>query len=279
MAIQVVVEKDQGTKEAPSLPVVVWDDTGAFLTLAAAQAAVDAAAGTIVPITYDGLPNDGNPGQQRLSKSAWRFTINYRLAGQRPNRPPAIGDYRAGFNWRLPRKWVQFAPEVARFPAIARASGGIIAQVWDANMNPVSSGAWIEPPAPNLSATLAVAPATVTGSWVRSIASLMGVVNSVPLTGGAYQAGEIILVSAVGSRISDQSFLLDFGWNWTPNVSGETRDGVTGVNYNGQDYVWDGLAPTLGPDVEPVIAWSIISTYVHRVRIYGDLASLGVEPP
>ncbi|HMO84083.1 MAG TPA: hypothetical protein PKC18_04090 [Lacipirellulaceae bacterium] len=279
MTVVVYVEKDTGSYETPSLPVYVVEDAGGALSLSAARAAVDAQVGVTIPLLYDGLPNDGNPSQQRLSKSAWRFVIHYRQPGQRPSRPNNVGEVRFGFQWRCPRRWVQFAPEVARYPSFSRPSHGIVAQVWDAHMAPVSSGVWLDPPAPNLSASVSVAPGTVSGSWARGIASLCGAVNSSSLTGGAYAAGEILLTHVVGSLISADAFLLDFGWNWTPNVVDETRDGVEDVSYNGQDFVWDGLAPAFGPEVDPPIAWAVVSSYVHQVRPYADLSALGIQPP
>ncbi|HMP07419.1 MAG TPA: hypothetical protein PJ982_13795 [Lacipirellulaceae bacterium] len=277
MTVAVYVEKDSGAYESPSLPVYVVDPSGDFLSLSAARAAVEA--DLSIPAVYDGLPNDGNPGQQRLSKSAWRFTINYRRSGHRPARPPGVGDVRYGFQWRCPRQWVQFAPEVARFPAFARPSHGIGGQVGDAHMIPVPSGVWLDPPTPNLSASISVAPGTVSGTWARSIASLCGAVNSASLTSGAYAVGEVLLTHVIGSLISNDAFLLDFGWNWMPNVVDETRDGVEDVSYNGQDLVWDGLAPAFGPEEDPPIAWAVVSTYVHRVRPYADLSAVGVQPP
>jgi hypothetical protein len=285
MAVLVKAEKEQGAKESPSIPVFVYDNTGAALSYADAVTALDAAAGGEVPVLFDGLPHDGNPGQRRLSKSAWQFTINYRATGSRPSKPPAVGDDpRAGFNWRLGRKWVQFAPEVDRFFVTGDDPGpsqNVVHQVVDANGFPTNSGIWLDPPDVNLSQSLSVDPADVTGSWVRSIASLRGMVNSVALTSGAYAAGEILLVSVVGSLVSADAFTIDVGWNWTENVTGEERGLEAGdivADYNGQDYVWDLLAPYTDRDGNR-IAWKVRGSYVHRVRKYGDLSALGIEPP
>lgn len=280
MALQVLVHKETGAIDSPTLPVIVYDDgtPPAYVSATAAIAAANAAFGTVIPSTFFGYDSDGNPGMRRLSKSAFEFVVNYRPDSTKPSKPPQVGEERSGFNWHAPRKWVQFAPEIARFPGGAGPSQNIVNMVLDEKGSVTSSGAWIDPPVANLTKSFSVAPGTVTGSWVRSIASLMGHVNSVSLTSGAYAVGEICLVHVIGSLISEQAFHLDFGWNWTQNVSSETRGDVTGVSYNGQDYVWDALVPYTDRDGAR-IAWKIATTYVHRVRKYSDLSGMGVVPP
>lgn len=278
MTIQIRVQKETGAVETPTLPVFVWQDTLADLSLIDAITAVDAAFGTTIPSTVLGLSNDGNPGTRRLSKSSFEFTINYRLDTNKPSKPPSVGEFRSGFNWHAPRKWVQFAPQVASFPGGSPPSLDVVNQIVDANGFPTNSGVWLEPPVPNLTKTFSVDPATVTGPWVRTLAALMGHVNSASLTSAAYAIGEICLVQAVGSLISNEAFHVDIGWNWAPNVSSENRGTVTGVNRNGQDYVWDFLVPfTDRSNVR--LGWQIKHTYVHRVRQYSDLSAIGVQPP
>lgn len=281
MALQVIVEKETGAVDAPSLPVLVYDDgtPPAYVTAADAIAAANAAFGTIIPSTFFGYDSDGNPGIRRLSKSSFQFTINYRPDSAKPSKPPQVGEERAGFNWHAPRLWVQFAPEIAKFPgSYAGVSDSVINQVLDDQGRITSSGAWLDPPVANLTKSLSVSPSTVTGSWVRSIAALMGHVNSVSLTSGAYAIGEICLVHIIGSQISDQAFHLDIGWNWQQNVSSETRGEVTGVSYNGQDYVWDVLVPYTDRTGNR-IGRKIEATFVHRVRKYSDLSAIGIVPP
>jgi len=278
MTVQITVEKETGAFDTPSLPVFVWQDTLADLSLGDAVTAVDAAFGGTIPSSVLGLTNDGNPGIRRLSKSAFQFTINYRSDTNKPSKPPSVGEFRSGFNWRAPRKWLQFAPEVARFPSGAAPSHDLVNAVLDANSLNVKSGVWVEPPVANLTKTFSVAASTVTGSWVRSIAALMGHVNSTALTSGAYAIGEICLVSAVGSLVSNEAFHLDFGWSWIQNVSDETRDQVTGVDYNGHDHVWDFRQGFIDRDIVGVVQ-EVVATYVHRIRPYSDLSAIGVQPP
>ena len=278
MAIQVLVEKDSGAIDTPSLPVFVYDDGGADVSLEDAIDAIEAVAGTTIPLSILGLDNDGNPSYRRTSKAAWEFTINYRSATNKPAKPPEVGEYRAGFNWHAPRMWVQFAPEVAKFPGDTVPSWDIVNQSPDSNGSPSSSGVWLEPPVANLTKSFSVDPSTVTGSWVRSLAALMGHVNLSSLTGGAYPAGEICLVHASGTLISKEAFHVDIGWNWAQNVSGETRGEVDDVAYNGQDFVWDRTWPHTERAFS-ALAWKIIASYVHRVREYSDLSAIGVQPP
>ena len=86
------------------------------------------------------------------------------------------------------------------------------------------------------------------------------------------------LVSAVGSRIANNAFTLDLGWNYTENVASEDRDEVEDVAYFGQDYVWDYFEKVTDRDNNQ-IAWKIFASYVHRVRRYADLTTIGIQPP
>jgi len=278
MTIQIVVEKETGSFDSPTLPVFVWQDTGAHLSLNDALTAVDAAFGTSIPASVNSLTNDGNPGIRRNSKSSFQFSINYRPDTQTPPRPPQIDETRASFNWHDQRRWIEFAPEVARFPGTAAPSRGLLNAKVDASSRIVTAGYYVEPLAPNLSMSLTVAVSTVSGSWVRSLAAVMGHVNSVSLTGGAYAAGEICLVTAVGSLTSKRAFTLDFGWHWKQNVVDEVRDGVTGVDYNGHDYVWDQRQSVIDRDLVAILPVTT-AVYVHRVREYSDLSLTGLEPP
>ena len=279
MALQIVVDKETGAIDSPTLPVVVYDDgtPPAFVSAAAAIAAADAAFGTTIPSTFFGYNSDGNPGMRRLSNSAFQFTINYRPDSAKPPRPQQVGDTRLGFNWHMARKWIEYAPEIARFPGTAAPSADLVNAKVSAD-RVITSGLFLEPLVANLTKSFTVDPSTVTGSWVRGIAALMGHVNSASLTGGAYAAGEICLVHAIGSLASDRAFTLDFGWNWTQNVTGETRGAVTGISYNGHDHVWDMRQDVVDRDLLAIIP-EIVAVYVHRVREYSDLSATGVEPP
>ena len=110
MAIQIIPEKLAGSGLSPSLPLFVYDDgtPPATIEIEAVIAAVDAAAGGIVPEDILGIVNDGNPGIQRLSHSSWNITINYREPNLRPLAPPTGTTVRPRFAAQAQRKEVRW---------------------------------------------------------------------------------------------------------------------------------------------------------------------------
>jgi hypothetical protein len=213
---------------------------------------------------------------ERLSYSAWRATIKYRIPSLRPLHPPFVGEERSGFNFHLPRKFLRWAPQVGKFPSTAMDQNGFI----HVDNRGQILGAWLEPPAPNLTKSLAVAPSAVTGAWVRGIAEIVGggYVNSVPLTSGAYAAGEVIITHIIGSQTNDDLFHIDIGWNWTKNVADESRGTITGIDYDGQDYVWE-YAKVAVDTLAAMTGAALKAVYVNQVRPRADLSVIGILPP
>lgn len=278
MALQHVFEKLSGSASSLTLPVFVYDDgtPPAEISLTEVMDHIDAAVD--IPAIVIGLPNDGDPGITRLSKSAWRIEIRY--GSRRPFAPPTVGEERFGFNFNLPRKYVRWAPEVGRFPASQPTWHGLVNVVQDGSSLSVHSGVWLDPPAVSFSKQLTVPASAVTGTWVRTLATVIqaGTVNSEPLQGGAYAPGEIIIVQCNGRLISEEAFSIDISWNWAQNVSNETRDAVENVSYQGQDFVWDWTEPFADRNGNQ-LGLRTRATYVNRVRPRGDLSAIGIIPP
>lgn len=283
-----IIEKlDRGNSTALALPIFVWGTDGADpndpqapITLDEAIAEINAAID--IPATLLDLPNDGDPGVEQTGL-AWRITINYREPGLRPLHPPGVGEHRAGFNFHCRRKWVNLATQVAKFPSGSGTpdSFDVPNQQQDADGRFTgASGFWLEPPGADLTDTFSVDPADVTHSYVRGIAAIIaaGMVNSTSLVSGSYAAGELLIAYMVGIRMSDHEFLIDAGWSWQQNVTGETRGGVTGVHYDGQDYVWDWKEPIVDRSTNH-FGLNPKYTYVHRVRPRGDISAVGFVPP
>lgn len=278
MAIQHVIEKLTGSASSLTLPVFVYDDGTPPAEISLTDVVTHLAAATDIPTILIGLPDDGDPGITRLSKSAWRVDIKY--GSRRANKPPTVGEERFGFNFQLPRKYVRWAPEVGKFPETAPTWHGLVNVVQDSSSLSCHSGVWLDPPPISFTKQITLDASEVTATWVRTMAAVIqaGMVNSEPLQGGAYQAGEIIIVQCNGRLISENAFTIDIGWNWTPNVVDEIRDEVENVSYDGHDFVWDWTEPFTDRNGNQ-LGMKTRATYVNRVRPRGDLSAVGIIPP
>lgn len=271
MAIRTVLEKASGSVTQMQQPVVVYDDTGAFLHEENAFFPAYAAA----PDQFFGVPHDAIPTVQRLAPNAVRYTINYRMNDPKPKTKIKIGEERFQFDFFAEQFNRQWAPEVARFPNNAPSSGGIMNIKRQGN-SVTAAAAVIEPPRANLRKEVAVALALVNAAWARTIASVIGAVNSVPI--GVHSVGEVMLVQVAGNQVDDLTMQLQLGWAWKPNVTGEARGDVEDIEYNGHDYTWDLHEPVVDRD-ENVLAMKPVATYVHRVHPYADITAIGILPP
>lgn len=287
MAIELFLGKETGSALSMSLPVdiVETSDPQVPISLDDAIDAVEGELGDLIPETmppFD-LPHDGNPGTQRLSPHAFRFTINYRPPNSRPLSPPTGAEVRSGFQAYAQPRFLMWAPEVAVFAAPPNAGDpgtmdGVILGAGDGQFGGV--GLLVSPGAETFYRDLTMPLASVTASYIRSLVRLVraGYVNSAALTSSAYPAGTIQLVSASGAQVSDTEFALRIGWSYALNVTGESRGNVTGIAYHGHHLVWEYRAQavdrarimtTLSPD----------RVVVNQVWPTTDLAVIGVEPP
>lgn len=289
MSLQLVIEKLSGTSTSLQLPLFVYDDgtPPAEIDEEDVKAFVDSKYGTTVPSEVLGVPEDGDPHLVRLSRSAWRVTINYRVATLRPLTPVGVGEARNRFQFSAPRIVRRFAPEVGAFPnALLAALGG--APTWHGLMNVVEEqGAWpkpsptvLDPPPVSFVTEQSFAPNAVTTAQVRELATVIQSqgVNSDSLQSGEYLAGELTIGFCNGEQISAGAWRIETGWCWQRNVTGEVRDTVTGVAYEGHDYVWDWWEPFVDRN-KLQLGYAIKATYVNRVRPRFAFGSLLVSPP
>jgi hypothetical protein len=282
MATNHIIGKVNGQgSEAWSLDVFVFDDGNPAAAIDVDD--VITYLGTVfdIPVEIAGIPDDGNPQTRQISNSLWQITIRYNLPTLRPLHPPVTGQERLEFNCNARRRFVRWAPEVNVY-GDALTAGGLVNVVKNGT-GVLETGVWIEPPVANLRKRLAVSPATITPTFVRTLASLIeshhgASVNSVSLQGGAYAAGEIMLVSAIGFQSSNTDFQLELGWSWKQNVTGETRESITGIAYDGHDFVWEWTGPRLDR-LNVIISTQIRSVFVNQVSPRADLSVIGILPP
>lgn len=273
MATQTQLGKITGSVDSVVQPVTVWDDAGASMLASDAVAAAVAAA----PTTFFGSDQAENATIEKLNDSAYRIGIQYRAQEYRPLSRLGAGEERFGFRFHAPRISRLFAPEIDVFPSGFPSMGGLIDLRREGGGERLA-GVVLDPPEANLHKTVGVAPATVTASLVRTLAGLMGHVNTTALQSGAYAIGEIMLVSATGQLVDDDLFNIDFAWSWKENVSGESWGDVTGVEYDGHDFAWPLTKPYVDRD-DNLLGWEPRAVYVNRVHPRADLSAIGVLPP
>jgi hypothetical protein len=282
MTTQLIVEKETGTFLAPSIPVFVYNDDYSALTLAAAETAVAAAYGGAIPSAVNTLPPDGNPGITRLSKSAFRFTINYREPNRRTPAPPTGSVVRARIDAVAQRKEVRWAPEVAAYGVLGLFPSGSpfkgMVNVQFTGLLAINFGAVIDPPEPNLGAELVVPLSTVTPSWRRTVALCVGRTNSATLSSGTYAIGEIFLHSVHMQVVSETEANISISWSYKQNVTGETRGDITGIAYAGHQFVWEKPRMEINEDRNLALPQPDF-VVINRVWPHTDLSAIGIQPP
>lgn len=282
MALTHVIEKLSGGSQSLQLPIFVYDNgtPPAAIDEDDVKTYVDAQYGIGIPTSVLGVPDDGDPRFEQLSMSAFRVVINYRAAAVRPLPPPVVGQKRSRFNFVAPRKFIKYAPEVAKFPSSAPTAGGLVNVIQDLESGAFESGLWLDPPPVSFVTDETFAPSTITNTWVRTLAQVIQAcaVNSDALVSGAYAAGELMIGYCSGQQISNGAFTIETGWCWQKNVTGESRGSVTEINYDGHDFVWELYDPNINRTAQ-TYGLQVKAVYVSRVRPRTAFADLGISPP
>lgn len=283
MTTQIVVEKQTGTHLASSIPVFVSNDDYSFLSLSDAQAAISAGfLSGAIPTLVNTLPSDGNPGETRLSKSAFRFTINYKEPNRRSPPPPTAGSIRPRIDAVAGRKEVRWAPEVAAYGILGAFPSGSpfkgMVNVQFTGLLAINFGAVIDPPEPNLFADLTVPLSSVTPSFRRTVALCVGRTNSTSMSSSTYNIGEIFLHSVRMQVASDTEASVQIAWSYKPNVAGETRGDIGGIAYHGHHFVWEKPRMVINEARNLALPQPDI-VIVNRVWPETDLAAIGISPP
>ena len=264
MAVQTILEKGSGDTNSFTLPVYVYDDVGATLTMANAILAAEAAA----PSQVIGIYQDGVPSVDQVKESVWRVQVRYSVG----DAAKVFGTERDDYSAQAETLHVMYAPQVARFAGTAPDFAGMI------QPGGRELGATIPPGAQNLGKSLRMNIALFTPGYRKSLINLVraGAVNSTAIAG--YAAGELQLVSLSAQQDGQVTYQVRLGWSYKPNVSGTTYGAVSGVSHQGHDFVW--VLPEKKTDRNNNTLYEIPQfVYVNRPRITGDLSVVGVTPP
>lgn len=278
MATTHTIGKLTGSSQSLTLEVWVYDDGLPPADLDADDVVTHINGAGDIPTSVLGVPNDGDPQLTQVSQTLWKVGIRYRIPSLRALHPPDSSERRSGFNFHLPRRFIKWAPEVAVYGSTL-SMGGFVNVVPNAHGGN-SVGTWLEPPTANLTDNYSVLRSSVTSSFLRTVAAIIhgGYVNSTSLTAGAYLAGEVMIVYMIGVPISDTLFGIDLGWSWKENVTDEVRGSITGIDYDGQDFVWEFEEPNLNRSAIAVEK-TLKAVIVNQVRPRIDISAIGLSPP
>ena len=122
----------------------------------------------------------------------------------------------------------------------------------------------------------AVVSIVTAATLASTIKSLVGHVNSVAV--GSYAIGELMLTSFRGQQRDDETFDLNLGWSYIPNVSSETWGDVTGVSYKGHEYAWAYTKDAVDRNGNALYQVPQF-VYVNQVWPTGNLNTIGIYPP
>lgn len=271
MATQTIQEVEVGSLDSPAMPYYVYDDGDppASVSLTTALNAVLA----VAPTTVQGAAQTGMTYEQEADH-AWRVTMQYAARRLKKLEPLEVGQERVRFNFSVKNKFLFVATEIDEFPTGSPSYGGMLnVRAGGGGTNAV--GATIQAPVENLGKQ-AIVSTTTAASLAPTIASMVGYVNSA--TVGSYAVGELMLTSFRGQQRDDDTFDLNLGWAYKPNVTTEDWGDVTGVSYKGHEYVWAYTKDVVDRS-DNALYQTPQFVYVHQVWPTANLNSVGIYPP
>ena len=125
----------------------------------------------------------------------------------------------------------------------------------------------------NFTETHYVDSALVTGAYKQALFLLTGRVNGSSFKG--FAAGEVLFLGASGSKRGVEDWEITFRFAASPNVTGLSLGGITGIDKEGWHYLWIRF-----DDEEDTAANTLIkkpvTAHVERVYEYGDFSTLGI---
>lgn len=185
----------------------------------------------------------------------YRVTVNY---GMLDATPFNVGGSSFTFDTTGGTSNVKQAREhIATYPPTVDGHGGSIGVRDDGAVEGVD----IVIPALKLTYTYRHPQGVITEAYVRSLAAVTGMVNSLPFRG--YEAGELLFVGASGSDGSQSEADVTYTFVASKNATGITRGAVTGINKGGHELVWEQTGSEVGADGKA--KQKVFAVHVERV--------------
>ncbi len=245
-----------------------------YATEALAIAAVHADA-VNCPTYINSLPRDSNNTQAEEivgpdggSTSDWRVVVTWSLRGGQPS---------SGLNYSFTIGGGSFHRNYA-LNQTRYGPGGVndAPDVGDAiNFDGREVKGVTVPAKPSLEFSIETkkAASAVTNAYLSTVSDLVYKVNNATFEGWA--ADEVLFMGLTGSRTGDDEFTLNFKFGRNENRTGQNVAGITGVAFNGWDYVWVRWKKKPDP-AENAMGADALGVYVAEVHESGAFSGLGL---
>jgi len=219
------------------------------------------------PLVYDGLVRQSY-SVERIGETQWEGTVRY---GRR-QREPETGESNLQFDTGGGTQHITHSLATVASYAVPGKQAPDFKGAIGVTADSVE-GTDITVPQFQFSETHYLAAELVTWSYVVTLASLTGRVNSAPFRG--FAAGEVLFLGASGSKRGEEDWEITFRFAASPNMTGLQIGDITGIDKKGWEYLWiryedDVDAVANAPIKKPLAA------YVEQVYQYGDFSLLGI---
>jgi len=229
---QLIEGTEVTTGASPSVTLKYYVDGAA-----SENAALDAVLSTS-PSTYNGMPRQARSAE---AMSATKYLVTARYSPQESNDQGSSGgappessyDFSTGGGSETMFVSLSTKQRVA-------LPGGPQAPDFHSGVNVTNDGPQgVERTVPifNFSETHYKTAAAVSNSYVATLFALTGTVNNSAFRG--FSAGEVLFLGARGSKRGvNGDWEITYSFAASPNVTGGTIGGFTGINKDGWDYLW-----------------------------------------
>ncbi len=208
---------------------------------------------------------------EQLTPDSWRFVVNYSHPDNR-REDVDTGSYLFSFDTTggrtkithtLNRKQVVAATGLT--PLDTR---GLIG--WDGER---AEGVEIVVPSLQLEITKRQPRGMITAAYVRTLRGLTGKKNSGTFL--TYAAGEVAFLGARGRQSTESDPEVSYFFTVEENQTDLTIDEITGINKDGQDYLWVYYEPVADPYADALVA-KPHTAFVDEVRKAADFSALSI---
>ena len=237
---------------------------------AADEAAAKTALAATAPATYDSLVRDAYSAEDQ-GGGTFLAEVRYVSAGNVKKQIP-VGEERESGSTGGGTQHINQSKETkmaygGAYTAVDPDFEGAICVSSD-----TVEGCEVVTPAYAFAITKAMSAGTVASSKATWYA-LTGKVNSDTWKG--FSAGEVLFLGADWSQRDDGNFDVTFRFEAKPNKTNQTIGTITGIAYNGWDYVWIRYVHVEDDDAK-VITMRPGTVYVERVYDTGAFSGLGL---
>jgi hypothetical protein len=206
--------------------------------------------------------------RERRGPDSWIFTATYTPF------VPDVGQYAVSVDTTGGSILRTVALDETRYGSGAPNFGGAI-DVQDG----VAQGCQIVIPSSKISVRARISSAYITSpiAYSNIVTKLTGTVNASAEFGGEYAAGELLFLGMVGD-ITGKDPLVTFNFEGSPNLTGLTIGGISGIAKGGHQYLWTYFESAIESGISVRKPKAIYVNTVYRSASWATL-KIGVAPP